>query len=163
MKQRSELAITMDLFQAGMELTLAKEYARAAGLTSSAARRFLKESKLPDISADVEKRLFENDYLLHVDDTARIRKFNSCESWYRLNPAIREVLVDLRYRGDLTNRSISFIWEAVARNDVERFAEKISDRAHWKKVPKERFRRRVEFLTAHIERGNQRKNALVSF
>ena len=63
-----------------------------------------------------------------------------------LNPLIRDILVDLRFRGDYSGATRAHVQPCVVANDVECLRRVISNRNLWLTVPKDRFRRRVEYL-----------------
>jgi hypothetical protein len=66
--------------------------------------------------------------------------------WKNLHPAIKEVLIDLRFRGDYTPETRKIIQQAVADNDFEKLFDLMIDRKNWKNVPKDRFLRRVSYV-----------------
>ena len=69
--------------------------------------------------------------------------------WNQLNSAIKEVVVDLRYRGDYTPTTRRKIQRAVAANNLQLFTQLMSDESYWMgtiKVPKDRFLRRKNAL-----------------
>lgn len=148
LSKRSSAEVLRDLFAAGVPREAALSYARAAGVKGSAAREFLLKNALPEISGNQEIALFNQEYARISGDVARIcnkadvvAKYGPTD-WNALTPAIKEVLVDLRYRGDYTPRARTLIQAAVAQNDLGQFAEAISDRALWPSVPTARFNAR---------------------
>jgi hypothetical protein len=67
--------------------------------------------------------------------------------WNNLHPAIKEVLIDLQFRGDYTPETRKrIIHRAVTDNYFNVFYFLMKDRKNWKNVPKDRFERRVKFL-----------------
>ena len=69
--------------------------------------------------------------------------------WDRLNSAIKEVVVDLRYRGDYTPATRRKIQSAIAANNLALFTKLMSKEDYWRneiKVPRDRFWRRVNAL-----------------
>ncbi len=69
--------------------------------------------------------------------------------WARLNSAIRDTVVDLRYRGDYTPKTRQMIQSAVAANDLKKFKQLMSNEKYWvneRGVPKDRFMRRKNAL-----------------
>jgi hypothetical protein len=69
--------------------------------------------------------------------------------WARLNSAIKDVVVDLRYRGDYTSTTRQKIQRAIAANDLKSFTQLMSDENYWLKqikVPRDRFLRRKNAL-----------------
>ena len=66
--------------------------------------------------------------------------------WNNLHPAIKEVLIDLQFRGDYTPETRKIIQQAVVDNDFEKLFDLMIDRKNWKNVPKDRFLRRVSYV-----------------
>ena len=69
--------------------------------------------------------------------------------WGRLNPKIKKVVVDLRYRGDYKPETRRKIQKAIADNDLQSFKNLMSDKDFWVKkmgVPEDRFKRREDAL-----------------
>ena len=67
--------------------------------------------------------------------------------WDGLNRKIKDVVVDLRYRGDYTSTTRKKVQKAIANNGLEEFT--MSDRDYWvgeRGVPKDRFKRRKKAL-----------------
>jgi len=71
--------------------------------------------------------------------------------WENTHPAIRDMLVDLRYRGDYTGRTRRLVQEAAAANDLVAFASAFSDSSAWSGVPRDRQRRRLAFLEGALK------------
>lgn len=153
MKNRSAAAIRADLVAAGVADEDAALIAGAAGLTGATASAYVDDNGLGDfeIGWDEQLRLFEIEYARLAADTRRIAtKADVCRTygdtdWDALDPVIREVLVDLRYRGDYTPATRRFLQEHVARNDRAAFVAEICDPDRWPGVPGDRFRRRRDF------------------
>jgi hypothetical protein len=108
---RSEAKVASDLVAAGRPLDKANAFAKGAGKKGPDAEKFVKENKekLGEISQEVQKKLFENTYPTYVtsarqnydnwttDDNGKAlaRKVE----WDKLDPAIRDILVDFVYQG----------------------------------------------------------------
>jgi hypothetical protein len=60
-------------------------------------------------------------------------------------------VIDLRYRGDYTNRTRKFVQPLVVKNDLKGLAEVFSDRDRWPGVPEDRFRRRAAYAKKAAE------------
>jgi len=58
---------------------------------------------------------------------------------------IKEVIIDLRYRGDYRPQVRGIIQKMAYDGDIESFGKAISNRSFWIKVPNDRFNRRVEY------------------
>ena len=150
LKLRSKTEIRDDLTAAGVAAETASLISQAAGLQGETAEEFIEENNLEDfeISPDGQRILFEVEYPRHEADTRRlatkadVTRAYGATDWDALHPVIREVLVDLRYRGDYTPTSRRIIQRCVAANDLATFAALICDRAHWPAVPEDRFDRR---------------------
>ena len=69
--------------------------------------------------------------------------------WNKLNSAIKNVVVDLKFRGDYKSTTRKKIQAAIASNDLKRFTKLMSDRDYWVNkmgVPEDRFKRRKAAL-----------------
>ena len=158
MKERTTQQVYDDMMDAGLEPYIAAAYAKGAGLSGSDAEKFIAQnSALPFLPASVEQNLFSTEYDRMLADVMRIctktdvvQKYGSTD-WENLNPAIQELLVDLRYRGDYTPKTRLSIQEAVANNDLESLAATMSDRNTWASVPQDRFDRRASFMQSALE------------
>ncbi|MBX8877923.1 hypothetical protein HCH41_02945 [Enterobacter ludwigii] len=67
------------------------------------------------------------------------------QAWNDIPEKIKEVLVDLRYRGDYTSHARSLIQRYAYIGDLSAFGQILSNRAQWSNVPQDRFLRRVRF------------------
>ena len=153
MRERTYNDIFTDLTSSGLDADRAAMYARGAKLTGYGADRFVQHyASGPVLPSEVEQRLFALEYARMEADVQRIcNKADVVQTygatdWENLNPAIKELLVDLRYRGDYTPASRKLIQRSVAANDVQALAEFMSVRESWASVPAERFRMRTEFM-----------------
>lgn len=153
MKRRSRSDIRDDLVAAGIGTQEAALISQAAGLSGPEAEEFLEENDLEDFEITPEQQLalFEIEYARQEADTRRLAtKADVCRAygdtvWDVLDPVIREVLIDLRYRGDYTPATRRFLQEHVARNDRDAFVGEICNRDRWPSVPEDRFVRRRDF------------------
>lgn len=67
------------------------------------------------------------------------------QAWNDIPEKIKEVLVDLRYRGDYTPHARSLIQRHAYSGDLSSFGKVLSNRTQWSNVPQDRFLRRVRF------------------
>ncbi|MCJ8170434.1 hypothetical protein [Atopomonas sediminilitoris] len=75
-----------------------------------------------------------------------VESFGSTD-WEKLNPKIKDMLIDLRYRGDYTPSIRAEIQIHVANNDLASFSAAIKKRSIWpENLPNDRFAKRLEFL-----------------
>ena len=122
------------------------------------AEEFIQENELEDfeISPEAQLELFKVEYERKVKDTRRLatkadvtRRYGETD-WDGLDETIKEVLVDLRFRGDYMPSCRKFLQVHVAGNDLEAFAGEIGDRERWPNVPQDRFERRKAVCEAAI-------------
>ena len=66
--------------------------------------------------------------------------------WDSLDRKIKDVAIDLRYRGDYTTESRVLLQKFIADNDLEKFKAILADQSKWSRVPSDRFLRRKNFL-----------------
>lgn len=158
MKSRTSSGVLVDLLRAGVPRADAERLARGAGLHGEAAKRFLRENGLGEfeISPAAQRKLFEIAYEAEAAEARRLAtkedvraKYGEVD-WERLDPAIREMLIDMKFRGDYTPGARAKIQKLVVANDLEGFARDLADRANWPDVPKDRFERRKRFLEAAV-------------
>lgn len=157
--QHGAETIRAQLVAAGLSEPDAGKFARAAGLKGDAARRWLRKhrSTLPEITPEQQEALFGTTYAEMSDDVERIAGKESVEEKYgnteldTMNPAIRDTLIDLRYRGDYTDSARQKIQDEVADNDLLGMTDAMTNRKNWKKVPKDRFERRAAYLREREE------------
>lgn len=67
------------------------------------------------------------------------------QAWNDIPEKIKEVLVDLRYRGDYTPHARSLIQRHAYSGNLSSFGQVLSNRTQWSNVPQDRFLRRVRF------------------
>jgi hypothetical protein len=157
MKHRTAEQITKQLTEAGLSADAAKRYAGAAGLSGDKAREYMRQTELPEITPRQQKALFLITYA-EIEMVARklctnpeVGKAYGPVDWDKLQPAIRELVIDLRYRGDYTGKTREFVQPLVVKNDLKGLARVMADREKWTKVPEDRFRRRAEFAKEAAE------------
>lgn len=154
LKQRNVLGVETDLMVAGLTREQALVYAAAVGLQGDAAKVYIAENKdkLGEITPQQQKRLFEVTYAQIEADVKRIcSKADVVEAygatdWGSLNTKIKDVLIDLRFRGDYTPASRRFLQKHIAGNDLAKFKTEIEKEANWPNVPEDRFRRRAAYF-----------------
>ena len=153
MRERNYKEVFSDLLCCGLSPMQAALFSRGAGLSGESARNFVVNySGDSEIPSDVEQRLFSLEYGRMESDVERIcskpdvvAKYGSAD-WENMNPAIRELIVDLRYRGDYTPTSRLVVQNAVVNNDLESLTDIMSNREYWPSVPQDRFNRRMQFM-----------------
>ncbi len=159
MKFKGKLEIKQDLMVAGVKLAEAEQLSKASGLFGQSAKAFIKSQKLEkyEISLPQQLKLFEITYKKEEAETKRLctkadvtAKYGTC-NWQVLDPAMKQILVDLKFRGDYTGRIRQVLQKHIVANDTKAFLSVISDRTAWlqQRVPSDRFQRRVTFLKAN--------------
>jgi Bacterial toxin homologue of phage lysozyme, C-term len=156
MGSKSAGEITADLVAAGVELAMAKKLSGAATLRGENAKKFIKEISLEsfEISELAQKKLFETTFAAEERIARgvceRATEHGVCK-WDELHPAIQELIVDLKYRGDYTVRTRKTIQPLIVANDLPGLAKAMADENTWKGVPADRFARRKAFMEAAVK------------
>ena len=158
MKERSRNEIIEDLTNAGVSIDKAEQLAECRGLSGQAARNYLAENNLSDIeiTPSEQKALFNQTYQELEGDVIRIcnkpdvvAKYGETD-WDNLDSTIKDIVVDLRYRGDYTGATRERVQPALVSNDLIALQDVISDRSYWvsrRRVPDDRFDRRRDYIT----------------
>jgi len=157
MGSKSQDQIRSDLVAAGVDIAMAKKLSSASTLRGESARKFIKDNQVEsfEISEQTQKKLFETNYAAEERSARGVcerasAKYGKCD-WDNLHPAIQELIVDLKYRGDYTPRSRDIIQELIVANDLEGLAKAMADENNWKGVPAARFARRKVFMEAALK------------
>lgn len=146
--------VVNDLTKAGVAKDKALLIAKAVGLKGDKAKEFITKNKLEkfEISECGQKQLFDITYQAEAKEAKRLcekadvtKAYGKCD-WVKLELAIQEMLVDLKFRGDYNATARKRIQKLVSKNDFEGFVKVMTDKSHWKNVPKDRFDRRKKFL-----------------
>lgn len=154
MKEKTQKKISEDMTAIGLTQTQADTIKKAAGLSGTTAGFFVVENDLLDfqLTPDQQLALFKISYDGLVKDVKRISadaanvsEYGSVD-WENLNSIIKDITVDLRFRGDYTKTSRKNIQKSIADNDLKEFKKQLKDSTKWSGVPQDRFDRRVKFL-----------------
>ena len=154
---RTKAQVIKDLTAAGVPSFDASRFAQAVGLKGEKAKNFvnLNRAYFPEISVEAQDKLFF-DILLprYTSEVKRISekpdvvaKYGATD-WDNLDPRIKDVAVDLIYRGDYTGHTREKVQPFIVKNDVDGLKTLMNDSQYWKGlgVPDDRFQRRAEFL-----------------
>ncbi|MBI3898446.1 MAG: hypothetical protein HY308_09140 [Gammaproteobacteria bacterium] len=145
-----------DLVSSGVPADTAFTISGAGPRTGIRASQYVVDHDLLDfeISTRTQLKLFEKTYQFIWVDVVRIsdlpgtiHKYGKV-NWKKLDQRIQDVLVDLRYRGDYTDHSRTFLQKHIVNNDLKKFAKEIANKGNWKYVPEDRFYRRKEYALA---------------
>lgn len=150
-KQKTSEQIKKDLLEAGFETTIAIKLSAAAGKYGNSALRFIIENDLLDfeVTPNQQLSLFKLSYDFMYKEVQRISRIESIEKkldrvdWTSINNTIRDLTVDLRFRGDYTKRTRLIIQESISRNDIDSFCKAIESEEMREGVPKDRADRRI--------------------
>lgn len=152
--QKTQNKISTDLVKAGVPAKIVAIIKKFAGLTGTKAERIIIDNDLLDyqITHAMQKALFKISYDEEAKEVKRIsnqqvniKKYGSVD-WVKLNPHIKDILVDLKYRGDYIPATRKFIQVAAANNDLAAFKKAIQDKSNWSNVPADRFKRRSDYI-----------------
>lgn len=157
MRERSRNEIVADLTAAGLAKVTAEKLAQARGLKGPQARDFIRAKGLGaiEVTPKQQKALFVLTYKELEGDVIRIctkadvvAKYGAL-TWDALDLAIRDLVVDLRYRGDYTGATREKVQPPAVKNDLTSFTRALSNEDYWvgqRGVPRDRFRRRRDYL-----------------
>lgn len=147
--------ITSDLVGCGLTANDTAVLARASGLSGRGAEDFIIDNDLLDfqVTPEQQKAIFNISYQEEALEVQRICakqdvvKLYGETDWDSLNAIIRDVIIDLKFRGDYTGASRRFLQKSIADNDLDAFSGYIKDATRWPGVPADRFQRRVSFVS----------------
>lgn len=147
--------ITSDLVGCGLAASDTAVLARASGLSGRGAEEFIIDNDLLDfqVTPEQQKAIFNVSYEEEAAEVQRICakqdvvKLYGETDWDSLNAIIRDVTIDLKFRGDYTGASRRFLQKSIADNDLDAFSGYIKDSTRWPGVPADRFQRRVSFVS----------------
>jgi len=151
-----------DLKEAGIDEPLKSWLVGSSGLSSTAANNRLNsasnEVRTYNITRKEQYDLFMISYQRLEDDVKRINQKPDTIRSYHPNPSataeqpwadipdkIKEILADLRYRGDYTPGIRTHIQRFAYSGDIDGFGRILSDKSYWGNVPQDRFDRRSRY------------------
>ncbi len=159
---RTRLQAIAELQYAGMNTEDASFFGAAAGLRGEAAARFVHQRMIgaPIISLPAQRRLFEE--ITTAETIADIRRIMAkpdvqakygVVSWDVLSDYARNVVFDLRYRGDYTPLAREVIQPLLVARDDAGLATVMSDATYWAQlnVPASRIQKRAN-MAVHCDR-----------
>lgn len=121
---------------------------KGVGLIGNEAKKFITENKNFEISLEEQQNLFSLIYPIYQKETAKLFK----ENWDKIPATYQEILVDLRYRGDITKSRKPFIDLAIqklVKGENEDFDNFIKDDSWKTHCNKDRIERRVKKLETY--------------
>ncbi|MGH1441504.1 MAG: hypothetical protein ACRBBR_15420 [Cellvibrionaceae bacterium] len=164
--QKTQHQISGDLIVAGVTHSKVLILKKAAGLKGKRAEQFIIDNDLLDyqITHAMQHALFKISYEYEAQVVRQISKsmFNISNygkvDWSKTNKFLKDIIIDLKYRGDYTTKSRKFIQKPLANNDVASFKKIIRDKAKWPNVPQDRFTRRSNFISKAVISNPNKKN-----
>lgn len=121
MKEKSQAKIMADMTASGIPAKQIEILKKAAGLNGATAEWFIVENDLLDfqITPDQQKALFKLSYEEESDQVKRICKKNDVveiygeTDWEKLHSAIKDITIDLKFRGDYTGAARKVIQQCI--------------------------------------------------
>lgn len=173
----TEAEIEEDMEKAGVSSADRAAFKKVAGLKGETARQKFEDTKdqFPEISWEQQQKLFEVTYAEASGEVLRISSKEDVVDaygqvdWQNLHPGIRDIFVDLLFRGDYTGMSgknggtRKLLQKYAVDNDVEGLYKVISNEKYWigeerhtqSDVPRDRFERRKNYLEAAMKNKAQ--------
>ncbi|MFN3144627.1 MAG: pesticin C-terminus-like muramidase [Paracoccaceae bacterium] len=151
MGQRSNgQQIVEDLVSAGVPPSDAEKFRHAAGLKRADAEAFLQENNLEDFELTPQQQfnLFSEVYLEHE---AELKDMYGDE-WDPIDQSIKDVLIDMKFRGDFTKADNRHTYEAVKANDLNGYLHGLETMNDKGGIPADRARRREEHIKNALDR-----------
>jgi len=153
MGQRSKEGIKAELLQAGVSNATANKFSNCSGFKGKQAKEYLDAKNLNDLSITPEQQyhLFLDTFeeyagtVIRICSKADVVDKYGATNWEELEPVIRDIVVDLCYRGDYTSATRNKVQPIIVANSSNRLKRLMADEGYWRNrigVPKDRFERR---------------------
>lgn len=155
-KEKSPSKILQDMLDAEVDAPIADGFAGASGLKGTEAEKYVRRALYDtEITPRQQWLLFnaiydelEQDVLRICTKSDVVRKYGATQ-WNALDPLIRDVIVDLRFRGDYTPKTRLRVQPLLVEGDTAGIVQLMDDHNYWVgsfRVPTDRYKRRA----AHI-------------
>lgn len=154
LRRKKSALIRKDLAAAGLKPDVISKLASAVGLKGKQAKQFILDNDLVDyqVTVDAQRKLFKISYDFEASEVKRIctkadvvKKYGNTD-WDELGIIIKEITIDLKFRGDYTPAAREYLQETIANNDLDSFKRVITNRSLWANVPRDRFNMRVKYV-----------------
>jgi hypothetical protein len=145
--QHSRAEILADMKAAGVPDETAQQLATAEKATGTAADRYVQSHSRLSITTGQAEALFRITYAKKAIYAEHLVATYTEAKWTNLSDGIKDTLIDLTYRGDLTQSKLSLLNSSLEKNDHAAFAQILGNRVFWQNVPADRFEARIEFLS----------------
>jgi len=154
MKEKAKTKVNSDLISAGIDTKTIETLKKSVGLYGATARQFIIDNDLLDfeITPEAQKKLFKISYDFQAKEVKRIcdksgtKKAYGETDWDKLDSNIKDITVDLKFRGDYTPSSRKFLQKSIVNNDLVEFRKEIVKKSNWTNVPEDRFKRRKRYI-----------------
>ena len=154
LKQKPPATINSNLTLSHVSVGIATVLSKASKLHGDSAKKFIIENDLLDfeVSTETQLALFKLSYEAETSEVKRIcGKKGTVEGygavdWENLDLNIKDVVIDLKFRGDYTPLSRKLIQKHISNNDLKAVSEVMINKSNWPSVPVDRFNRRKKFL-----------------
>ncbi|WP_081943127.1 pesticin C-terminus-like muramidase [Dickeya fangzhongdai] len=155
MGERTQAQVYNDLIAAGIPASQASRISAAAGKKGINAKIFVNNNKdIGEITTEQQIKLFNNIYPAY-ESRAQLRYkektkgMRNVTKWEDLNPAIRDILVDIVYQGFQGKQAMP----AASQNNIDQFITFLNNNEEYQQY--EKGRHRVAYLQKEKNRINR--------
>ncbi len=155
MGERTQAQVYNDLIAAGIPASQASRISVAAGKKGINAKIFVNDNKdIGEITTEQQIKLFNNIYPAY-ESRAQLRYkektkgMRNVTKWEDLNPAIRDILVDIVYQGFQGKQAMP----AASQNNIDQFITFLNNNKEYQQY--EKGRHRVAYLQKEKNRINK--------
>lgn len=162
LKTKTKTEIFTDFIHAGISEGHAKKFIGAGhiNIKGKTAKEYIKDNEIEDFSLTPiqQLRLFNISFSKEKRNVKRILSYKRMGELNldKVHPAIKEILVDLKFRGDFTKEMQQLLQKSIADNNLEEFAKFIQNKNNWKKVPKDRFEKRSKYMEEQLKHSKHK-------
>lgn len=156
LKERKQKEAVAHLTLAGISESVAERIAKGCKLSGKSAQSFVRANKDVEITAEQEINLFKQVYDEKQTYAASCLKRWSNTDWGSLSLPMQDIIVDLFYRGDLTQAKWQKLKMAkiVEANNLTGLMNLLRDRGNWSNIDTNRYVARMD-ATASAIQANQ--------
>lgn len=164
MKTKTKTTVSSDFTSAGIDPKIIETLKKSVGLFGATARQFIIDNDLLDfeLTLDAQKKLFKISYDYEAKEVKRICEKSGTKSvygntdWVKLDSRIKDITIDLKFRGDYTPNARKFLQKTIVDNNLDTFKKEIVKKSNWSNVPEDRFNRRKRFIETKSSASNKK-------
>jgi len=133
LSQKKQNQIRKELSEAGFPLEKIEILVQASGLSGKNAEEFIKKHSNYEISLNEQQNLFSVIYPSYEKEIGSLLE----EVWDKLPKMYQEILIDLKYRGDINKKTKHFLFPAIQKiisGDSSDFDKIILDKTLWQNL-----------------------------